>query len=110
MKQNKTPGLTEAQLEIINSILKKNLNNSTKIKVKIYFFGSRVEGNFRQNSDLDLLIDAEKKLPLSKISSLRGDFEESKLPFKIDLIESKRMPNDILKSIEQLPKVLFYSN
>jgi predicted nucleotidyltransferase len=74
--------ITPKQMEIIRTILREHLNPN---KIKVYLFGSRVRGNPRLNSDLDILIHGESLLPFSKMAFLREAFDESNLPYKADL-------------------------
>ena len=46
-------GLTEKEETIVKDILKPYFS-----KYDFYFYGSRVRGNFRQLSDLDILMEA----------------------------------------------------
>ena len=50
-------------------------------------FGSRVAGRAKPFSDLDLVTMGERALDLCTLSRLRNDFDESDLPFRVDLIE-----------------------
>jgi uncharacterized protein len=51
-------------------------------------FGSRVCGNPRADSDLDIcLINADKPVPLDLLGNLREQFMLSDLPFKVDLVD-----------------------
>lgn len=67
-------------LEIIKFILKKNIP-----EIEVMAFGSRVTGKPKSYSDLDLVIRGENKLALNKLALLKSDFEESDLPFRIDI-------------------------
>ena len=51
---------------------------------EFYIFGSRAKGTHQPLSDLDIL----SKSPLSKlqISQINEQFEESKIPYKVDLV------------------------
>lgn len=62
---------------IINSIL-------IKYPYKFYAYGSRVKRQAKQYSDLDLCYQEE--IPLNVLGHLREDFEESNLPFSVDLV------------------------
>ncbi len=53
--------------------------------VPVCAFGSRVKGTARAYSDLDLAI--MEVVSSKKISQLRRDFEESRLPFPVDVLE-----------------------
>ena len=50
-------------------------------------FGSRVNGAPKRFSDLDLVIMGEERLPSEILAYIRDAFEESDLPFKVDLLE-----------------------
>ncbi|MEN8236621.1 MAG: nucleotidyltransferase domain-containing protein [Pseudomonadota bacterium] len=64
-------------LEIVTKILEKYPH-------RFYAFGSRVTGENQPLSDLDLCI--MEHVPSQVKSQLAEDFEESNLPFKVDLI------------------------
>ena len=68
-------------------------------------FGSRVTGKFRSDSDLDLYIKTEPPLTRTELASLSESFEDSFLPFKVDLIENSRISDDILQAIHALPRI-----
>ncbi|MBI4430305.1 MAG: nucleotidyltransferase domain-containing protein [Candidatus Omnitrophica bacterium] len=53
----------------------------------IYAFGSRVRGNARKASDLDLVVMTDKPLDTLRMADLREAFSESDLPFKVDLVD-----------------------
>ncbi len=72
-------------------------------------FGSRVKGSHRTYSDLDLCYQAD--IPDAIIASLMDDFEQSDLPFKVDMVAWKRcsaefqqMIQDDLVPLEELLK------
>ncbi|HYZ42383.1 MAG TPA: nucleotidyltransferase domain-containing protein [Stellaceae bacterium] len=54
---------------------------------KVWVFGSRATGRARRYSDLDLAIDAGRRLTLDEIASLAEAFSDSDLPYKVDLID-----------------------
>ena len=68
---------------LVLDILRANLPGSAKAWV----FGSRATGRARRYSDLDLAIDAGRRLTLDEIAGLAGAFSESDLPFKVDLVD-----------------------
>lgn len=79
-------------LEIIKSIF-------SKYPYKFYAFGSRAKGTAGKYSDLDLCYQEE--IPWNILSHIQEDFEESDLPFKIDLVNWKHMDSNFLKLIEK---------
>jgi len=54
-----------------------------------YVFGSRASGKSRELSDLDLVIKAA--VSREDLAELRYAFEESNLPFKVDLLVWKEL-------------------
>lgn len=84
--------VTENELEEIHKILK-------NFPYEVYVFGSRVKGNYRKFSDLDLIVtsdvsDVEK-------AELRELFEESNLPFEVDVISKNSISKEFWNKIEQ---------
>lgn len=53
----------------------------------VWAFGSRAAWRAKQYSDLDLAVVGDSPLPISKLAALSDDFQESPLPFKIDLVD-----------------------
>ena len=58
-------------------------------------FGSRAKGNFKPGSDIDLAV----KGPVSKdtLSALLTDFEESLLPYFVDVVIYEHITNEALR-------------
>ena len=54
---------------------------------KTWVFGSRATGRARRYSDLDLAIDAGRRLTLDESAMLREAFEESDLPYRVDIVD-----------------------
>lgn len=74
--------LTDKELAIVQEILKRHIPKHT-----VWAFGSRVKGTTKKTADLDLAIISEKSLPLTQYSELTDAFDESSLPFKIDIVD-----------------------
>ena len=68
---NQLPGISSDELFMI----KKILSDSLSIDQKTFAFGSRVNGTFRNNSDLDLLIESESNLEFAQLSKLKESFK-----------------------------------
>ena len=64
-------------------------------------FGSRVKGNARKYSDLDLAIRGEEKLDFSRYARLRLAFEESTLPINVDILDWHTIPERFRENIEK---------
>lgn len=50
-------------------------------------FGSRARGATKPWSDLDLVIEGPAPLPLATLASLREAFDDSDLPWNVDLVD-----------------------
>jgi len=61
-------------------------------EAEVWAFGSRVQGNARPFSDLDLAIIQEAPIDCHTKAELRYRLSESSLPIKIDLVEWSRTP------------------
>jgi type I restriction enzyme S subunit len=68
---------------LVLDILRAHLPQHTRTWV----FGSRATGRARRHSDLDLAIDAGRRLTLDEIARLAEAFGESDLPYKVDLVD-----------------------
>lgn len=71
--------ITEAQRELILGLLDKHLPNTTA-----WLYGSRAKGEARPKSDLDMVVFAEPAQN-RRVSDLKEAFEESNLPFRVDV-------------------------
>lgn len=69
--------LENKHLTIVNNIL-------SKYPYQFYVFGSRVKGTARKHSDLDLCY--KDNIPIMIVGMIQEEFENSNLPFKVDLI------------------------
>jgi uncharacterized protein len=68
---------------LVLDVLRANLPARTKTWV----FGSRATGRARRFSDLDLAIDAGRRLTLDEIAVLSEAFCDCDLPYKVDLVD-----------------------
>lgn len=73
-------GLTYQYLDIIKSILS---HFSDKIDT-VGLFGSRAQGTYRDNSDIDMVLYGDK-ITDDDINRLHTLFDDSNLPYKIDI-------------------------
>ena len=68
-------------------IIRHILSTSLPVNVQVWVFGSRVKGNAKPYSDIDLAIDVGHVMPLSLLAKLSDAFEESDLPFRVDVVD-----------------------
>ena len=55
--------------------------------IEVRAFGSRVEGNARRYSDLDLVLVGEQAIPVAVIEQLKDAFSASDLPMMVDVLD-----------------------
>ena len=67
---------------------------------EVWAYGSRVQGAARPASDLDLVIFASAGQK-EAVSRLREAFDESPLPFRVDLFVWDKVPEEFRKNIEE---------
>ncbi|CAN5435508.1 nucleotidyltransferase domain-containing protein [soil metagenome] len=78
-----SPDIKPEHLEIVKHILCKNLPE----EAVVWVFGSRAKQAKKKYSDLDLLIDIKERLPADVVINLAEDFDESDLPYKVDIVD-----------------------
>ena len=94
--------LQPSELVLVRDILRKHVP-SAEVRV----FGSRITGKTKNHSDLDLVIVGKTAVDSPVLSMLKTDFEESDLPFRVDILDwhsiSERFQKKILEKYEVLP-------
>ena len=87
--------LPPEQLQLVLSLTQMYLPG-----VEVWAYGSRVRGNPRRYSDLDLVAFAGP-MQSSQANNLREAFEESDLPIRVDLFLWDELPDSFRRQIEQ---------
>ena len=90
IKTLKVLDLTKQELSIVKEILKNHPN--------AIIFGSRIKGTRKKFSDLDICL--KKKIKDSEHELLREAFENSDLPFKVDIILYDEVRDSFKKIID----------
>ena len=92
--------LSEKHRAMIRALLARHLPGT-----EVWAYGSRVRGTARPWSDLDLVAFAG---PAQKnaVAELREAFEESDLPFRVDLFMWDEIPDSFKQNIEKERVVL----
>lgn len=86
--------LNEQELKIVTDILKKYVLN-----YEVFVFGSRHSGNIHKHSDLDLAIKANDKIDILLLANIRDDFQNSNLPFRVDIVDFNNVSTEFQKII-----------
>lgn len=86
-------GITENEEKIIKEIL-------SKFPYDFYYYGSRVKGDFTRASDLDILLISDGEILQSDIEKIENEFNESKVPYRINISRRDRMEDYFFKLIE----------
>ena len=87
--------ITTEQRKTVLSLLEKYLSNTTA-----WVYGSRAKWTARPQSDLDVVVFTTPEQN-SQVFDLREAFEESNLPFRVDLFVWDDMPERFQKHIKQ---------
>lgn len=74
--------ITNEELAIVKQILQTHIPN-----LEVWAFGSRVKGNAKPYSDLDLAVITREPLSLQTHADLVDAFSESDLPWKVDIVD-----------------------
>ncbi|HIP11183.1 MAG TPA: hypothetical protein EYG73_00555, partial [Arcobacter sp.] len=85
------------EYKIIHEILTRQLN----LDYKVWVFGSRVKNQVKYNSDLDLAIEYPNKLDIKLLRKIKRELEESKLPFKVDVLDLNTATEEFKALIEK---------
>lgn len=88
--------LSADEIQLILSTLKRFLSPKN---TQAYLFGSRLTGRSRPESDLDLMIRQDQELPLHQLALLKEAFEESLLPFKVDVLDYHQISEKLRRRI-----------
>jgi len=82
---------------IVLAILREHLPQDAKVWV----FGSRATGRAHRGSDLDLAIDLGHKLPPETETALHFAFEDSDLPWMVDMVDMQCIDGIFLQNVER---------
>lgn len=87
----KNHGIAPEDIIIIRDILRDYTN--------VYVFGSRAKGTYKQFSDLDLCL--KNDISDYDYELLKEQFENSDLPFTVDLVQYNRIDESFKKRIDE---------
>lgn len=67
----------------------------------IYLFGSRARSTHDKSSDIDIAIDAGKKLYHTNVGEARDMLAESNIPYCIDIVDLHSVSTEMKKQIKK---------
>jgi len=95
--------VSDSDMKIIKDILQANVPGC-----EVKAFGSRIKNTFKQNSDLDLAIVGKSKLGFSKMGELKLSFEDSDLPFRVDVLDYNSISQNFRNIIDKNHEIFLY--
>jgi len=96
-------GLSDRTFSTLNSIFLKY----SGIKQAV-LYGSRAKGKYRNGSDIDLSLKTDDTFTRSDLLHIAGDFDDSDLPYFVDVSIYDKLSNPDLKAhIDRVGKVLY---
>lgn len=93
--------LSGQHMQIVREILKTHVPNC-----EVRVFGSRINGKSQRYSDLDLAVYREENVPESIISGLIEAFQESDLPFRVDVLDYRNISPQFRKIVDARNEVI----
>ena len=79
--------MSSSKREILDRVREITKNTLSSFRVKVYLFGSWAKGEGTPSSDIDLAVEAEEPLPPGTLALLRERYEESHIPYRVDLVD-----------------------
>lgn len=95
LKHSKIALRTE-DLALVRAILQTHIPH-----VEVRAFGSRVAGTPKPTSDLDLCVMTDDPIPERVLEGLRIAFAESRLPFRVDVVEWRTLSDGFREIISR---------
>ena len=93
------PGTVDLRPDLIDQVLA--VLSSEVPDAEVWAFGSRAKGTARKNSDLDLAIVGSVAIPVRVMNRLRRAFEDSRIPFQVDLVDWQRLDDDFREVVRR---------
>jgi uncharacterized protein len=87
--------LKPREIEVVRNIL-----NRFVPEAEIIVFGSRIYGTAKLWSDLDLAIKAVSSLDWKLLAEFKETFQESELPFRVDVLDWNDIAESFSRAIE----------
>jgi predicted nucleotidyltransferase len=96
-------GLSARALETVKKLLSKYPGIRSAV-----VYGSRARGSYKSGSDIDLTLHTDDTFTHTDLLRLAGDFDDSDLPYMVDLSDYRKLGNESLKEhIRRFGKILY---
>jgi len=96
--------VSEYEMKIITDILRSHISNG-----EVRAFGSRYKWTSKDYSDLDIAVVQydKKSMPIMKLATIREAFEESELPYRVDVLDYWGISNEFRAVIDEGYEVIY---
>ena len=93
-----TLALRPRHLAMLSALLQQHLPHA-----EVWAYGSRVNGDGHDASDLDLVVRQpnDLKQPTHELGETREALSESNIPIRVDIVDWARIPSSFQREIEQ---------
>ncbi|MDR3156879.1 MAG: nucleotidyltransferase domain-containing protein [Lactobacillales bacterium] len=89
-------GVSEKEFSLIHEVIRRYAADCD-----IFAFGSRYKQMAKKYSDLDLAFDNGKPLSIARIQQLEEAFDESVLPYRVDVVDYCAISEEFRTIIDQ---------
>ena len=90
--------VSDSELRQVQAILRRHL----PADAHVLLYGSRSHGrNLKPFSDLDLCLKARTPIPADVMARLRQSFEDSDLPYQVDLVDWAQLQPEFRSAISR---------
>lgn len=93
--------ISAEQMLFLLNVIRESIPDTT-----VWAFGSRITDKYRPMSDLDLAVLCDKKTARKNLPWLNEALIESDLPFKVQVLDYNRLPQNMQDIIKQQYVVL----
>lgn len=66
---------------------------------QLFLFGSRARGDAGPHSDIDIAVLPEHPLPPGLLARVRDAFEESTIPFRVDILDLSTVDDEFRRAV-----------
>lgn len=74
-------------------------------RFRIFLFGSRATGKASRWSDYDVGVLGQEKIPLATLAQIEEELENSSLPYRVEVVDFKRVTDRFARVALQRTKV-----